>query len=99
MRNDFTFLNAQNSHRNIKEAQFQMSIKPGSWMLFRREEETQRHNLIPMAIDEVGFKRPKFVILPSKPLSKDDVFSSIHSMDPIKGRLSPSGLGRGLMKD
>ncbi|XP_065571154.1 uncharacterized protein LOC136034025 isoform X4 [Artemia franciscana] len=56
MRNDFTFLNAQNSHRNIKEAQFQMSIKPGSWMLFRREEETQRHNLIPMAIDEVGFK-------------------------------------------
>ncbi|XP_065571149.1 uncharacterized protein LOC136034025 isoform X1 [Artemia franciscana] len=59
MRNDFTFLNAQNSHRNIKEAQFQMSIKPGSWMLFRREEETQRHNLIPMAIDEVGFKARK----------------------------------------
>ena len=47
---------AQNSHRNIKEAQFQISIKPGIWMLFRREEETQRHNLIPMAMDEVGFK-------------------------------------------
>ena len=48
---------------------------------------------------EFSLYLPKFVILTSKPLSKDHAFSSFHSMDPIKDRLSPNGLGRGLTKD